>query len=465
MDTVNRVCDSLLLGSFIRFLLESVLRTIPKKPYGCITISSLLGKEGLRNPCIIGIDSMGHENCRAAAISLQQHLYADVVNFIQQLGNHNQYKINSAAGNNPGNCQGQDHEYIMGRVSQLLRPSAEKAKTADDLFSPPYSMFQENLIDEAAIKFVPASEDPHQLKNHNDTSTDHNFTITKPIQKPDQIQAQDEATNLHSISTEKEHKAKTLITGETYFADLSDEFTSAAGKDIWNYKPSKKETTEATPDANNGTAPITIDVKSCTTVRETTHAPSPGTVKMDDSAYEINNKHAPLTNEDVVILDSEKPRIDITTVPNANLAVQSSPVSHFNNPAMVSLVDQIPGFLLSADLAASTKLPDSTMVTSSSEMIRRGFLTPGSQGSPSNSISRPGTPKHLTGQSTSTDTEMAKRLETANKLADPAFKRSLKLLRSQYSQFKTAYILDVIKEHEWDIARATKVLSEMAISN
>lgn len=465
MDTVNRVCDSLLLGSFIRFLLESVLRTIPKKPYGCVTISSLLGKAGLSNPRIIGIDSMGHDNCRAAAISLQQHLYADVLNFIQQLGDHDQYKINSAAGNKPGNCQGQDHEYIMGRISQLFRPSAEKAKTADDLFSPPYSMFQENIIEEAAIKFVPASEGSQQLKDHNDTSPDHNLTISKPIQKPDEIQAQGEATNLHSISTEKEHKGETLITGETYPADLSDEFTSATGKDIWNYKPNKRETTEATPDSNNGTTPITIDVKSCATIKEITHAHSPGTVKMDDSAYEINNKHAPLTNEDIVILDSEKPRIDITTVPNANLAVQSSPASHFNNPAMVSSVDQIPGFLFSADLAASTKLPNSPMVTSSSEMIQRGFPTPGSQGSPSNSISRPDTPKHLTGKSTLADTEMAKRLETANKLADPAFKRSLKLLRSQYSQFKTAYILDVIKEHEWDIARATKVLNEMAISN
>lgn len=78
-------CDSILLGSLLRLLLEFVLHTIPAKPFGATTIDRLLGKDGIRTPGIIGLHD--HSLCKAAAVAMQMNLGDEVEKFVNSLGN------------------------------------------------------------------------------------------------------------------------------------------------------------------------------------------------------------------------------------------------------------------------------------------------------------------------------------------------------------------------------------------
>jgi hypothetical protein len=133
-------CDSLLLGSLLRLLLESVLQLIPKKPYGSISVNRLLGEVGIKKPGIIGFDD--HTDCKTATIGLQMKLSDVLEKYVAAMDHEVSYmlsavyhevvtKCESKASDAPITSQGfqapggvpagsSSHPPMMSRITNLL---------------------------------------------------------------------------------------------------------------------------------------------------------------------------------------------------------------------------------------------------------------------------------------------------------------------------------------------------------
>ena len=76
-------CDAFLLGSFVRTILESILKPIPRDPFGAVTVNSLLGESGIRKPGILGLEE--HSTCKSVAVALQTRLSDSVEDCVDSL--------------------------------------------------------------------------------------------------------------------------------------------------------------------------------------------------------------------------------------------------------------------------------------------------------------------------------------------------------------------------------------------